>query len=126
LIYLQPTSPLRNEVHIDEALEKMKLMEEDRIISVSVMPMSPFKAFILDEQDRLQALFDEKMTNMRRQDLPQVYLPNGALYVFRLSDFIEQSAFPSNGSLPYMMNRRDSLDIDNEEDLVLFEKELSA
>lgn len=124
LIYLQPTSPLRTEVHIDDALERMRSEGSDHTISVTAMQVSPFKSFVLNKQGRLEALFEEKMTNMRRQDLPQVYLPNGALYVFRLSDFVEYGSFPSNGSVPYLMNRRDSLDIDTENDMALLEQQI--
>ena len=86
------------------------------------MTKSPFKSFVLDKQGFLQTLFDEEMTNQRRQDHPSVYAANGAIYAFRLSDFNEKNAFPSNGSYPYIMNEKDSLDIDTKEDFLLLSK----
>lgn len=124
IVYLQPTSPLRTSEHIDDALEKMVARDLHKLISVVEMAKSPFKAFVLDEQGALKALFNESMTNERRQDLPQVYLPNGAIYVFRLSDFYQQNAFPSNGSYPYVMSEIDSLDIDTKDDLDVFNRAL--
>ena len=120
IVYLQPTSPLRTADHIDDALNKMAERSLHKLISVVEMAKSPYKAFVLDEQGRLEALFDERSTNQRRQDLPQVYLPNGAIYVFRVSDFRFQNAFPSNGSYPYVMSEADSLDIDTEDDFDAF------
>jgi CMP-N-acetylneuraminic acid synthetase len=120
IVYLQPSSPLRTSRHIDDALEKMQARELDKLISVVEMLKSPFKAFVVDERGGLKALFSEEMTNQRRQDLPVVYLPNGAIYVFRASDFSQKDVFPSNGSYPYVMSEIDSLDIDNEEDLDTF------
>jgi len=124
IIYLQPTSPLRTAVHIDDALKGMVAAGLDRLISVAKMEKSPFKAFILDDQDRLQALFAEGSSNKRRQDLPAVFMPNGAIYVFELSAFTERSSFPSNGSYAYVMSDDESLDIDSESDLDLFRQAL--
>jgi CMP-N-acetylneuraminic acid synthetase len=117
IVYLQPTSPLRTASHIDEALEKMVAQKAHTLTSVTELKISPFKSFSLDSHSRLQSLFDEKLSNARRQDLPIVYIPNGAIYVFRVSDFIERGGFPSNGSLPFIMNDKDSVDVDTEEDI---------
>lgn len=125
ILYLQPTSPLRTVAHIDDALKTMAELGLHKLISVVKMTKSLFKAFILNEKGSLEALFDEKSTNQRRQDLPQLYLPNGALYVFRVSDFRYQNRFPSNGSYPYIMSESDSLDIDTEDDFEVLDQILN-
>ena len=122
IIYLQPTSPLRTANHIDEALIKMIEQNSVTLVSVTELIESPFKSFKLDSNNRLQSLFDEKLSNARRQDLPTVYIPNGAIYVFRVSDFVEHGGFPSNGSVPFIMNKLDSIDIDTEEDICRLEQ----
>jgi CMP-N-acetylneuraminic acid synthetase len=100
------------------------MIEQNSVTLVSVTELieSPFKSFKLDSNNRLQSLFDEKLSNARRQDLPTVYIPNGAIYVFRVSDFVEHGGFPSNGSLPFIMNKLDSIDIDTEEDICRLEQ----
>ena len=122
IVYLQPTSPLRTAKHIDDAMSEMKAKGFTALISVVEMTKSPFKSFIFDNDGCLQALFGEAMTNKRRQDLPSVYVANGAIYIFRVSNFNERAAFPSNGALPYVMTDRDSLDIDTKEDFALLER----
>jgi CMP-N-acetylneuraminic acid synthetase len=122
IVYLQPTSPLRTSKHIDDALNKMMEKGLTQLISVVKLSKSPFKSFIIDKNGTLQALFEENMTNKRRQDLPKVYAANGAIYVFSLSDFTDKGRFPANGSYSYIMNDQDSLDIDNKDDLLLFKK----
>lgn len=117
IIYLQPTSPLRTSQHIEAALSKMDKADAHTIVSVRELEKSPYKSFKLDANGMLESLFDERLSNARRQDLPVTYIPNGAIYVFRISDFAERGGFPSNGSLPYVMNDIDSLDVDTEEDL---------
>lgn len=122
IIYLQPTSPLRKASDIDAVLALLKLKGATRLISVVEMPHSPFKAFQLSQAGVLQSLFDESYTNKRRQDLPKVLLPNGAIYTFLLSEFIRHQGFPSNGSIPYIMEADVSIDVDNENDFNTLEK----
>jgi CMP-N,N'-diacetyllegionaminic acid synthase len=117
IVYLQPTSPIRTARHIDDALGQMLAANAQSLMSVSEMKKSPFKMFTLDAKGRLQSLFDEKLSNARRQDLPAVFAPNGAIYVFRVSEFKARGGFPSNGSMPFVMNGNDSLDIDTEDDI---------
>ncbi len=116
-MYLQPTSPFRTARHIDNALEQMQAEKGHSLVSVLEMEKSPFKSFTLDANGHLQSLFDEKLSNARRQDLPAVFVPNGAIYVFRVSEFKSKCSFPSNGSIPFIMNQEDSLDIDTEDDI---------
>lgn len=122
VVYLQPTSPFRTAVHIDSALKKMTELHKATLVSVKELFPSPYKAFKIDDQGQMQSLFDERLSNCRRQDLPVTYIPNGAIYVFRISDFLERGGFPSNGSVPFVMSESDSVDIDTEEDLILAEK----
>lgn len=124
IVYLQPTSPLRSEQHIDRALDEMERCQVHTLVSVVELVKSPFKSFLLDSHGRLQSIFDEKMSNSRRQDLPRAYAPNGAIYIYRLSDFLAQEGFPSNGSLPFVMTEEESVDIDTEEDIRSLEQYL--
>lgn len=117
IVYMQPTSPLRTARHVDLALEQMEAQAAHTLVSVVEMAKSPFKSFSLDAEGRLQSLFDEEMSNARRQDLPKAYIPNGAIYIFRVSDFLDRAGFPSNGSVPFIMNEAVSIDIDTEEDI---------
>ncbi|HJV88511.1 MAG TPA: acylneuraminate cytidylyltransferase family protein [Noviherbaspirillum sp.] len=117
IVYLQPTSPLRSGIHIDAALLQMMMQQAHSLMSVVEMAKSPFKSFSLDDHGRLKSIFDEAMSNQRRQDLPKAYMPNGAIYVFRSSEFLSKGGFPSNGSVPFMMSQDESIDIDTEEDV---------
>ena len=122
IVYLQPTSPLRTSEHIDAALHRMVELGKSTLLSVTELLASPYKSFRIDESGQLQSLFDEKLSNCRRQDLPRTYKANGAIYVFRISDFLARGGFPSNGSVPFVMSEEQSVDIDTEEDIILVEK----
>lgn len=91
IVYLQPTSPLRTSEHIDAALNRMLELKKSTLLSVTELTASPYKSFKIDGNGQLESLFDEKLSNCRRQELPATYLPNGIIYVFRISDFLEMS-----------------------------------
>ena len=117
IVYLQPTSPLRNSNHIDDAINSMIDSKINFLLSVTLLRKSPFKSFLIDKFGRLQSLFKEELSNARRQDLQEVYLPNGAIYIFQIKEFIKRNGFPSNGGTPFVMSNDDSIDIDELEDL---------
>lgn len=126
IIYLQPTSPLRNEVHIDNAFELLREHDVRSLVSVVELDISPYKTFTITNEGRLQSLFDEQLSNTRRQDLPKTYLPNGAIYIFTINDFLRCGGFPSNGGVPFVMSNTESLDVDTEADILLAEKVLGG
>ncbi len=117
IIYLQPTSPMRNADHINKAIREMEVSKSVGVVSVVEADKPPQKAFTINEKGYLKSLFNEKISNERRQDLPLCYYPNGAIYAFRVCDFITRGGFPSNGSVPFVMSYADSIDIDSCSDL---------
>lgn len=121
IVYLQPTSVFRTAFHIDQALSQMIEKGLRKMISVFEMNVSIYKSFKCDKEGLLQSTFEEKLTNQSRQTLPKVFLPNGAIYVFGVEDFLKHGRIPSNGSYPYIMTSIDSIDIDTEDDLTLVE-----
>ena len=121
IVYLQPTSPLRNSLHLDKAIKMLIQDKKNSLISLVRLRKSPFKSFIISESGDLQSLFNEKLSNARRQDLQDTYIPNGAIYIFSIAEFMERKGFPSNGSMPFVMSADDSVDIDNQKDLIIAE-----
>ena len=64
---------------------------------------------------RLKPLFPDAMTQ-NRQELPAAYVPNGALYLFRWSDFVAGRRIPTAGSSAFVMSAEESVDIDTQAD----------
>jgi CMP-N,N'-diacetyllegionaminic acid synthase len=121
ICYLQPTSPLRTSAHIDASFSAMDSSAASHGMSVVELKRTPYKSFVLDGSGRLKSLFAEEMSNANRQSLATVFHPNGAIYIFPLSRFLEQRQFPSNGGLPFVMSEAESLDIDSESDFLAAE-----
>lgn len=124
IIFLQPTSPLRVADDIDQAMTLYKQQNATSLISVCLPTMSPFKCFTTDNNGYLHGLIDDNMPFQRRQDLPEVWQPNGAIYIVDADYFKESQSLFSEKTVPYPMSQQDSIDIDTEDDLLLAAKRL--
>jgi CMP-N-acetylneuraminic acid synthetase len=115
-LLLQPTSPLRNEKHIQQAFEQTQKTACKSLISVCALEHHPFKALIND-LGFLKPAFGVSALSSPRQGLPEAYRQNGAIYLFRIRDFLEQKTFFLPPVLSYEMSEDESIDIDSAEDL---------
>ena len=81
IVLLQPTSPLRNEKHIDEAIELLEEKQADGIVSVCEMDHSPLWSNTLPEDGNMRGFLREEILNKRSQDLEKYYRLNGTIYM---------------------------------------------
>lgn len=115
---LQPTSPIRTDVHIREALKKFLSVDGgDALISVKKADKGSLKHFIL-ESEQLKPLAGEAFPFMPRQALPNVYVSNGAIYIGTVWTFVRYG-FLGTACVAYEMDEQSSIDIDTEADLAL-------
>ena len=120
---LQPTSPLRGTQEIDEAITLLLNSKAKALISVYTPEHTPYKAFKLSDRGYLEGLVDNKTPFMRRQNLPQTFMPNGAIYLIETAQFLKTgSLFCEDGTIAYEMSREKSIDIDTMEDVKMVEK----
>ena len=117
IVYLQPTSPFRNNTHIDQAIGKLIKNKLRSVLSVNENK-NFFKLF-KKNKDTLTPFFNDKHVTNNRQNLKKIYSPNGAIYIFYVSDFIKNNKLSFIKSGYYIMNRIDSIDIDDKEDYEL-------
>ncbi len=115
IIYLQPTSPYRNSMHIDEVCSLIQNSDENCAISVTQTDNKFLKSFFVID-GRLSPIFHDNYINANRQDLPEVYFSNGAIYIFRKSDFLRENKIPIKDAIPFFMGEAVSLDIDSLDD----------
>jgi CMP-N-acetylneuraminic acid synthetase len=122
LVLLQPTSPLRNEKHIDEAIELLETKKADAIISVCEMEHSPLWSNVLPDDLSMKNFLRKDIKNKRSQDLEKYYRINGAIYISKIDKFLKQNTlFLDENIYAYIMNRKSSVDIDDEIDFKLAE-----
>lgn len=120
IVLLQPTSPLRNEKHINEAIELLHVKNADAIISVSKVEHSPLWSNTLPEDRSMSHFIQDEIKNKRSQDLGEYYRLNGAIYICRTEKLLnEKTFFIKDNIFAYEMDRACSIDIDEEEDFHL-------
>lgn len=110
IILLQPTSPFRTAAHIKEALQ---LISDNTEMVVSVFETKANPYFVLREENKEGWLTPSKEGNFtRRQDAPKVYELNGAIYIIDPDALKNASIAQFTRVKKYVMNERDSHDID--------------
>ena len=123
IVLLQPTSPLRNEKHIDEAIELLEEKQADAIVSVCEMDHSPLWSNTLPEDGNMRGFLREEILNKRSQDLEKYYRLNGAVYICKTDKLLEnKSFFLKDNIFAYIMDRKSSIDIDEEIDFLFAER----
>lgn len=122
VVLLQPTSPLRSSRHIDESLELFRDSGADTVVSVVEVPhqFNPVSLLKIVE-GRLSAYLPDQPQILRRQDKPKVYARNGPAVLVMRPRIIESGQFYSGDTRGYVMDRMDSLDVDDFRDLKLAE-----
>lgn len=123
IVLMQPTSPLRFARHLDEAFSLLVESDATSLISVSEPEHSPLKTFQLKE-GFLKGLVNDEYPFMRRQDLPDTYIANGAIYIVKTTNFCKSQSLLTRKCVPYLMSPEDSQDIDSTADLIAAEKRL--
>jgi N-acylneuraminate cytidylyltransferase len=124
-LLLQPTSPLRLAADIDGCLEMCAKRWAPACVTVTEPAKSPYWMYRLDADDRLVPLMDKGYTSQRRQDLPTVYVLNGAVYAVRTGWVEQHQTFLTPETAAYIMPHERSLDVDTELDLEICELLLS-
>jgi len=127
IVLLQPTSPLRNEKHIDEAIELLNVKEADAIVSVCEMEHSPLWSNTLPSSLSMEGFIREEIKNKRSQELEKYYRINGAIYICKTDELLKQNTlFLDKNIFAYIMDRKSSIDIDDEIDFKLAEVLMNA
>jgi len=123
IVLLQPTSPLRNSKHIDEALELLISSGADSVVSVMEVPhqFNPYSIMRLKNGYLNPFLFYDERKNLRHLK-PKFYARNGAaIYAFTYNCLIKKNSIYGEKILPYFMRKEESIDIDDAIDLIIAE-----
>lgn len=118
VVLLQPTAPFRKSQHIDEAIEKfMSYQKTDSLISVyKVEDNHPSRMYRINKNECLIKIMDEPKSSLR-QDLDDIYHRNGAIYICTTALIRNEGKLICKNPLSFVMMKKDSINIDDEQDL---------
>lgn len=111
---LQPTSPLRIKQDIINAFKIFKSKKADSVISVCEVEKPTYLINTLNKDRSLYGFVKKQYLHIRRQDFHKEYYVNGAIYIVKPNN---NYSFYDKKSYAYIMDRKNSIDIDNEIDL---------
>jgi N-acylneuraminate cytidylyltransferase len=112
VVLLQTTSPLRQASDIDGAIACCHERNAPACVSMTVAAKSPAWMFEIGQEGRISPVLNHTEFVTRRQSLPKVFLPNGAVFVAEL-DWLRQSrSFYGEKTVAYEMPAERSVDID--------------
>lgn len=121
-VLLQPTSPLRLTEDIDNSIEKLSETDFHSCVSICMFEPHPFLA-VHKNGNVMKRFFKESNSILRRQEFPELYRINGAVYVVKITKFLQNSTFvKDNETLYYEMPVERSIDIDSPLDLKIAEQ----
>lgn len=121
VIVLQPTSPLRTHKDIDGAFELMIKKGARAVVSVCETEHPVQWTGTLNEDLNMRDFLDPAFKNLSRQELRKTYRLNGAIYIAERDYLYLTGGFIGEGTYAFIMEKKNSVDIDDIVDFKLAE-----
>lgn len=121
---LRPTTPLRNPVVIDDAIEQFRAAKNmTSMRSAHEASESPYKWFLLNKEEgmfhSLSSEIDNEQSNAGRQTFPTVYVPDGYIDVLDAEYIVREGKLLGPRMMGYVSPF--CMEIDTEDDIDLLE-----
>ena len=129
IVFLQPTSPFRNNNHIDEAIKIMLEDQEiDGVFGAKKVEDHPYMMFSKNNNGMCKPHLEMESRPVRRQEFPEIFVTNASLYVTR-TKYYETAKDPdpvcpifTGKTKMVVMDEFSSKDIDEELDFMICEE----
>lgn len=117
IMMLQPTTPFRKSIDIDNAIELIsKQRNANSVISVvNVEGNHPARMKYIKNGILIDPVFCERVENQNRQELDEMFIRNGAIYLTERKTLLNKS-FKGKICLAYEMDKNSSVNIDTLDD----------
>ena len=120
IVTLQPTSPFRTSIQIDDALKEIFSDDVDSVISLKEVTEHPYKMKMI-KNGYIVPFLKIKLKSNRRQDMPTLYKENGAIYITKYDLIMNKDKIVGGNIKPFLMSDKTSIDIDTHLDLKIAE-----
>lgn len=126
---LQPTSPLRKHMHIDECVSLFDEEKMTSMVSVVEVPhqFHPHSVMTLGLDGALDDVVQNKTIIPLRQHKPKIFARNGpAILLTKIHTILHEHSLYGEKPHPYIMSEQDSIDIDEFGDISKAENALDV
>jgi len=113
---LLPTSPLRGAALVRMAIRTFEAARADSLVSVYRDTKHAMQTRRIGADGCLEALFPGN-PNVQRQDIDELYVVNGSIYVSTAEALLAHGSFHLGRVIPFIMDRNVSIDINTYEDV---------
>jgi CMP-N-acetylneuraminic acid synthetase len=121
IVLLQPTSPVRDPAHIDQAVEMLWASNSDSLVSVK----GPYKKRDPVLKAIRNGVLEDYCPVEDPKDAEPAYMYNAALYAVKRDYFIKHNKLISPRQVPLIMDTIYSVDVDTEADFLVAETYLN-
>lgn len=125
LVYLEPTSPLRTIQDISGCIHLIVEKDFDSVATYTEAKLNPHRAWKIND-DYPEIFIEGAVPWLPRQELPEAYQLNGAVYIVKASKINQESiglVIGKTGAI--IMPKERSVDIDDSVDLIIAETLIS-
>jgi CMP-N,N'-diacetyllegionaminic acid synthase len=112
VLLLQPTSPLRTTQDIEDIWSFCQQRQVASVVAVSKVGTSPSLMYYRGSNDVIEPVLQTEVRGGRRQDFPDTYQINGALYLAQAEWLKAHGSFVKEGTLGFEMPPERSVDVD--------------
>jgi len=120
---LEPTSPLRKENDIDDAIKVLisREAEADGLVSLGEVHLE-HPSIMKDVSGKYIKPYAAHAGSVsRRQDLDKVYFPYGVIYLVKTEKLLEHRTFYQERTIPYFIERWQNYEVDDIYDFICIE-----
>jgi CMP-N-acetylneuraminic acid synthetase/RimJ/RimL family protein N-acetyltransferase len=115
VVVIEPTSPLRKNDDLDNAITLFlkNISIADSLVSVGEIHLeNPYLAKII-EKGYVRPLIQSKTSFSQRQQLPKIYFPYGVIYLSKIEQLKKYKTFYQKRTIPYFIERWQNYEIDD-------------
>jgi CMP-N,N'-diacetyllegionaminic acid synthase len=120
MVLLEATSPLRSVSLVRKCLQRLVCDNYDSIATFQESDINPHRTWKIDENS-IKPFISGAIPWLPRQQLPDTYQLNGAVYAFFLNKLMDNVNSLLFGRMAAEIMNDKTIDIDNEEDLIIAE-----
>ena len=121
ILLLQPNVPFRTTEDMDNVIKMAIEKDIDGVVSVCEAHVHPYLSKKINDEGYLENFIEVPMSELglNRQNLPEAYELNGALYLVKTEILLDRKSFYGERTLAYVMPPERSIDIDTPWDMYL-------
>lgn len=113
IVLLDPTSPLRRVRDVEACINKLLNSDVDSVVTVCEVEHNPYFVMMELANDKLVPLIKNDTEISRRQDAPDVYRLNAAVYAIKRDVLMNESKIITDNTMAVMMPQDLSAHIDH-------------